>query len=223
MEHRKQENNSIERRFLSGSEVRMVGENSRTIRGYAATFGKSYNMGWFDEELSADALRNADMTDVRALDNHMPDRILGRSKAGTVRVGVDQIGIWYEADLPNTSVGNDMLENIRVGNVDQSSWGFRLRNTKETRGDKWELRNGRDYRILTDVEVVFDVSPVTFPANPDTSVAKRSLEECREDEVQDEAAESLVAQQAETQAAESLETELQVALLEHDITLTNLF
>ncbi len=218
MEHRKQvENNLFERRYINGSEVRQVNENSRTIRGYAATFGVSYNMGWYDEELSRSAFQNTEMSDVRALDNHMPDRILGRTKAGTVRVGVDSIGLWYEADLPNTTVGNDMMENIRLGNVDQSSWGFRLRFNKDTRGDKWELRDGRDYRILTDVETIFDVSPVTFPANPDTSVAKRSHDEANSTEMEDEAAESLAAQQAE-----SLEIDLKVALLEHDITLINL-
>lgn len=179
----------FERRYLPGSEVRMVNETSRTIRGYAATFGTVYDMGWFTEELAADALRNADMSDVRILDNHMSERLLGRTKAGTARLGIDAIGIWYEADLPNTSVANDMLENIRVGNVDQSSWGFTLRHTKQSRGDRWEMRNGKEHRILADVDVVFDASPVTFPANPDTKVAKRSWDALRE--IFDEALEDI--------------------------------
>lgn len=179
MEHRKQVE-TAERRYIHDSEVRAVGDSGRTIRGYAARFGSVYDMGWYTEELHRDALKNADMSDVRGLFNHDSNLILGRTKAGTVRVGVDSIGIWYEIDLPGTTAGNDVLENIRVGNVDQSSWGFMLRRTKDSNGDQWERRNGRDHRILMDVETLFDVSPVTFPANPDTSVAKRSLDAIRE-------------------------------------------
>ena len=173
MEHRKQIE-TTERRYIHDSEVRAVGDSGRTIRGYAARFGSVYDMGWYTEELHRDALKNADMSDVRGLFNHDSNLILGRTKAGTVRVGVDSIGIWYEIDLPGTTAGNDILENIRVGNIDQSSWGFMLRRTKDSNGDQWERRNGRDHRILMDVETLFDVSPVTFPANPDTTVAKRS-------------------------------------------------
>lgn len=174
--HQKQALSGIERRYLPGSEVRAVGDSGRTIRGYAATFGTVYDMGWFTEELSREALLSANMSDVRALFNHDNNLVLGRSKAGTVRVGVDQIGLWYEVDMPDTTTANDLMANIRIGNIDQSSWGFMLRVGPNGNGDRWERRNGKDHRTLVDVAEVFDVSPVTFPANPDTTVAKRSFE-----------------------------------------------
>lgn len=176
MEHRKQIE-TAERRYIHDSEVRAVGDSGRTIRGYAARFGSVYDMGWYTEELHRDALRNTDMSDVRGLFNHDNNIVLGRTKAGTVRVGVDQVGIWYEIDLPNTTAANDLIENIRVGNIDQSSWGFMLRHTKDSRGDMWEMRNGKEHRTLKDVSMLFDVSPVTFPANPDTTVAMRSRDD----------------------------------------------
>lgn len=178
MEHRKQENN-IERRYSTGGlELRAgEGEGAAGLFGYALKFGVVYDMGWFTEEVSRTALDNADLTDVRILKNHDPNHVLGRTKSGTAQVGIDDIGLWYHVpSLPASPDGENMRVSIERGDIDQSSWGFMLRTTKESNGDKWEKRNGREHRILTDVKTVFDASPVTFPANPDTSVAKRSLE-----------------------------------------------
>ncbi len=177
MENRKQvATENIERRaFASGMEVRAKDGGGSVIRGYAARFGSPYemwerNFGAFVEEVSRTAFRNADLSDVRVLFNHDPNQILGRTKAGTARVGVDENGLWYEADLPDSAA--HIREAIQRGDIDQSSWGFVLREG----GDKWEFRNGVRYRTLSDVGIVFDASPVTFPANPDTTVAKRSFD-----------------------------------------------
>lgn len=175
MENRKQAtNNEAERRaFTSDFVVRNLtskdGEKY-AIRGYAARFGSVYDMGWFTEEVGRDAFKNADMSDVRILFNHDPNQILGRTKNGTARVGVDNEGLWYEVDLPASA--ENVREAVERGDIDQSSWGFYLKK------DSWTKRDGSDkqHRVLEQVEVVFDASPVTFPANPDTTVAKRSLE-----------------------------------------------
>ena len=165
----------VERRYAAdGMEIRQTDGGKATLRGYAARFGSVYSMGWYTEEVHRDAFRNADMSDVRILFNHDPNQILGRTKAGTARVGVDSEGLWYEVDLPESATG--IRESVARGDIDQSSWGFMLRVSKESSGDKWERRDGKDHRTLTDVSTVFDASPVTFPANPDTSVAKRSFD-----------------------------------------------
>jgi HK97 family phage prohead protease len=176
-EHRKQapqQTNDIERRFSEGMEVRASDTGGTQLRGYAARFNSVYSMGWFTEEVHPDAFLNANLSDVRVLFNHDPNNILGRTKAGTARVGVDNQGLWYEVDLPQSAA--TVKEAIQRGDITQSSWGFMLRYTDQTNGDKWEKRNGRDHRTLMDVAEVFDASPVTFPANPDTTVAKRSLD-----------------------------------------------
>lgn len=169
MEHRKQvtENNIERRAYSSGMEVRAT-DGKTTLRGYAARFGSVYDMGWFTEEVSRDAFKNADMADVRVLFNHDPNQILGRTKSGTARVGVDETGLWYEVDLPESAAA--IREAVQRGDVAESSWGFVLS------GDAWEKRGEKQHRTLTEVRTVYDASPVTFPANPDTSVAKRSLE-----------------------------------------------
>lgn len=199
MEHRKQApqnsvDNAVERRFAqAGLEIRNnEGGQTATLKGYALRFGSVYDMGWFTEEVSPTALQNANISDVRVLLNHDPNNILGRTAAGTARVGVDNVGMWYEVDLPDSPIGQNARVAVQRGDVSQSSWGFSLRtdDTGRRTGDKWEMRNGKEHRILTDVATVFDASPVTYPANPDTTIAKRSrdaaLPEKRDDGMEGE-------------------------------------
>lgn len=210
MENRKQATNEIERRaYVNGVEIETRADNKNgTLRGYAARFGSVYDMGWFTEEVGRDAFKNADMSDVRILFNHDPNQILGRTKSGTARVGVDEKGLWYEVDLPESA--NNIRDAVIRGDIDQSSWGFYLKK------DSWTKRDGSDkqHRVLEQVEVVFDASPVTFPANPDTTVAKRSLEAYQKESVPPETKDN----GADTQT----EIELTVALLERRLDYLNL-
>lgn len=175
-------------------------------------------MGWFTEEVSPSALNNANISDVRVLLNHDPNNILGRTKAGTARVGVDGVGLWYEVDLPNSPNGQNARVAIERGDISQSSWGFSLRrdDTGRNVGNVWEMRNGKEHRILTDVETVFDASPVTFPANPDTTVAKRSFDASRE-EIQADPAEEPETEQINTFNSALAELEI----FEFEMQLTN--
>lgn len=173
-------------------ELRKTGAGSGfTLRGYAFRFGSTYDMGDFTEEVLRSAFNSADMTDVRVLDNHLSEKILGRTKSGTARVGIDDVGGWYEVDLPDSPNGHNMRASVERGDIDQSSWGFIL----SSNGDKWERRNGRMHRQLTSVSHWLDASPVTFPANPDTTVAKRSMDAAMtEDSVQPDAGGDTTAQ-----------------------------
>ena len=169
----------IERRYYTATDAEFRASDdgkSGTLRGYALRFGSVYDMGWFTEEVDRRALDNADMKDVRVLLNHDPNQILGRTAAGTATVGVDEKGMWYEVQLPESPNGQNARVAIERGDITQSSWGFMLRVSKDGNGDRWEKRDGKEHRILTDVRAVYDASPVTFPANPDTDVAKRSFQ-----------------------------------------------
>ncbi len=145
--------------------------------GYALKWGVVYNMGWYDERIDRNALNNADLSDVRILDNHESHLVLGRTKSNTAQIGIDETGLWYSVSLPESPNGQNMQASLKRGDIDQSSWGFTLRRDEsgEIIGDKWEVVNGRKLRTITDVAIVVDASPVTFPANPDTSAAKRSF------------------------------------------------
>jgi HK97 family phage prohead protease len=165
----------MERRFFSG-EVRIIpsqtGDN-RKIRGYAALFNVfSEDLGGFIEVIEPGAFDGVLGDDVRALSDHVSHRILGRSKAGTLRLWTDEMGLGYEVDVPDTTVGRDLVVSIQRGDVDQSSFGFSI----PPEGDVWIKRDdGGFVRRIKRVGRLYDVSPVTFPAYLATSTEMRSI------------------------------------------------
>jgi HK97 family phage prohead protease len=110
--------------------------------------------------------------DVRALFNHDDNQVLGRSKSGTLRMSVDSKGLKYEIDPPDTQLGRDLVTSIRRGDIDGSSFAFIVR------GQKWNetTKDGVTtyLREITDCDLM-DVSPVTYPAYEQTSVAVRTM------------------------------------------------
>jgi HK97 family phage prohead protease len=145
---------------------------SRTIVGTATVFNSAYDMGWYDEEMSADVFKNSDFSDVVALFNHDANMVLARTKSGTLKLKVTNNAMEYEFDAPNTTLGNDLLEMVKRGDVYQSSFAFSVE------AEDWQERKGmKPKRVIRGIKKVYDVSPVTYPANPDTMVAKRSYEQ----------------------------------------------
>ena len=180
-ENRNKQRNEFERRNFTAMELRAVSDDSgvRHITGYAAVFNSlSEDLGGFREKIAPGAFARAvKEDDVRALWNHNSDNVLGRTKSGTLRLSEDNHGLKIECDPPDAQWVRDLVASIERGDVDQMSFGFIVRRYPDgSRGSQWIEENGEDIRILTDVEL-FDVSPVTFPAYPDTEVGLRSLEE----------------------------------------------
>lgn len=148
-----------------------------TIEGYAAVFdSSSEDLGGFTEVISPEAFNDAIDNDVRALFNHDPNFVLGRSSAGTLTLSVDEKGLKYTINAPNTQTIRDLvLEPLRRGDIKESSFGFVVDN------DTWdEDGEGRIVRTITKVKRLLDVSPVTYPAYEATSSAKRSLEDAKQ-------------------------------------------
>jgi HK97 family phage prohead protease len=144
---------------------------SRTIVGTATVFNSAYDMGWYEEEMSADVFTNSDMNDVVALFNHDANMVLARTKSGTLKLKVTGSAMEYEFEAPNTTLGNDLLEMVKRGDVYQSSFAFSVE------AEDWQEREGKKpKRIIRSIKKVYDVSPVTYPANPDTMVAKRGYD-----------------------------------------------
>lgn len=169
--------NKETRYFNSEIEVRNEGDKN-TVRGYAAVFNSESNdLGGFIEVIQPGAFDDVLDDDVRALIDHRSELILGRTKSGTLRIGVDEKGLYYEYDSPNTTYANDLLESMKRGDVSQSSFGFMVARD----GSKWEEKGDYTYRTITKVSRLYDVSPVTYPAYPDTSVAARSLDKINEE------------------------------------------
>lgn len=149
------------------------GKSRPTIVGHAAVFNSmSENLGGFREIIEPGAFDSVLGDDVRALFNHDPNFVLGRTKSGTLSVSVDEKGLRYDITPPNTTYANDLIENLSLGNITQSSFGFTVDK------DRWEENeDGVIVRYITAVRRLYDVSPVTFPAYPETDVAKRELEQ----------------------------------------------
>lgn len=142
----------------------------KTLVGYAAVLNKWADIGYFKERLlpgSLDRTKKKD-ADIRALNGHQPELVVGRTKSGTLSTKVDKKGLLTEADVSTrSSIGMDLLDAVERGDVDGMSIGFRVIS------DRWGTENEELVRDLLDINVV-EVSYTAFPAYTDTSVSARA-------------------------------------------------
>jgi HK97 family phage prohead protease len=165
----------IERRTVTGVEVRAAEGKPTQIVGYAAVFNSlSEDMYGFREIIMPGAFDRAlrEKHDVRALVNHDENQILGRTKAGTLALSIDTTGLKVEIEPPDTQAARDAVTSVKRGDLDGMSFAFR------TLTDNWRTQDGGQIRELLDLELV-DVSVVAFPAYPATTVSARALEQAK--------------------------------------------
>ena len=178
MKKDKRVNPDREERNIGAAELRVKrveGEPTK-IEGYAAIFNSlSDDLGFFREKISRGAFTNALKTsDARALFNHDPNFILGRQSAGTLELKEDKKGLWMSATPPDTQQARDLMVSIERGDITQQSFAFTVQE------DSWkqpEANGDPEIRTIIEVKEIFDVSPVVYPAYPDTDVAIRSKEQ----------------------------------------------
>ena len=165
-----------ERRFVSHI-VEYREENEGTIEGIASEVEKFYDLGMFEERIAKGAFDGVLKDDVRALFNHDPNLVLARTKSKTLEMFTDEKGnLAYRFKTPNRSYAKDLEDAVKSGDVDQSSFAFRVAEEKwEWREDNKDLK--KDRRTITKFDKLYDVSPVTYPASPSTTVAARKLED----------------------------------------------
>ncbi len=142
------------------------------IRGHAAVFGQAANLGngsW--EEIGPNAFDGVlERSDVRALVNHDPAKLLARQGAGTLLLDVDDDGLVFDIpELPDTSYAHDLRVSIERGDIDGASFGF-IPGPSERRSEA-----GRNIRTHTQLALLRDVSPVTFQAYGGTDVVLRAM------------------------------------------------
>jgi len=154
-------------------EVRMTqsGTQSRSIGGYASVFDKqSENLGGFYERVAPSFFNKSradGWPDVICRYNHDDAFILGATRSGTLKLAVDEVGLNYTVDLPESR--NDVLELVARGDIGKSSFAF------QTFEDDWGLSEfGYPQRTLVSGRLI-DVAPVATPAYRDSSVGMRSL------------------------------------------------
>ena len=163
--------NEIEKRTFCG-EIRVEGEDQKIV-GHAAVFEEFSKPMWgFVEKIAVGAFDDVLDDDVRALFNHDANLILGRTKAGTLKLSVDSIGLRYEITTPDTQLGTDLIKSMKRGDINQSSFAFRVLD------DDWQQDDeGRTVRTILKIKSLLDVSPVTYPAYDAADSTVRSFDE----------------------------------------------
>lgn len=159
------------RSILSNLEVRA--ENDELIlEGYFSVFNVETELwpGAY-EEIAPEAFDNTLGNDIRALANHDPSVVLGRNKANTLELKPDSHGLWGKIRInPNDSDAKNLYERVKRGDVSGNSFGFNiLRETVDFRDDgtvKWRIE---------EIDL-HEVSVVTFPQYPETTVQARQKE-----------------------------------------------
>ena len=150
-------------------EIRQDGDTpSFLVEGYASTFeayklieidGEDYN-----ERIEPTAFDDADMSDVVfRVDHEGP--VYARASAGTVRLDIDEHGLHQISDLSQTQRARDLFEDIAAGNYPQMSFAFSV--------DEEHYEAETRTRVIDRIAKVYDVSPVTWPANPTTELHAR--------------------------------------------------
>jgi uncharacterized protein len=144
-------------------ELRAVG---RRLEGYAAVFNSPAKIGDdFTETIRPGAFAAGLQSDVVALVDHDPSRLLARTRSGTLRLAEDARGLRFDLDVPDTQLGRDVLTMVGRQDVGGMSFGFRA--TEEA----WPTR---DQRELRGVELL-EISIVHMhPAYAETSIAARA-------------------------------------------------
>lgn len=142
----------------------------RKIVGYAAVFDTlSVPLWGFQEKIRKGAFaKTIGEADVRALFNHDENLVLGRNKAGTLKLWEDDTGLGIEILPPDTQFARDLIVTMERGDVDQMSFAFRVLR------EEWSHTPEQEIRTLVEVELR-DVSPVTFPAYTDTVAQVRAV------------------------------------------------
>lgn len=162
-------------RNITGQVFRAAEAESRKVEGYAMLFDTPSDGLTFEEVISREALEGViSRSDVLALMNHSVDRgVLARSEngEGSLELEVDEKGLIYRFEAPHTSLGDELLENLRRGEIKQSSFAF------DVESDKWERKaDGTWKRTINKFGHLYDVSPVYHAAYSKTSVYMRGKE-----------------------------------------------
>lgn len=153
-------------------ELRSADLDGRTLRGVAAVFGTAAKIGnRYYERIDRHALDGVLGDDVRALVNHDPSLLLGRTTAGTLRLAVGDDGLGFELDLPDTQLGRDVGELVRRRDLDAMSFGF-----MPGAIEKGRAGDGLQIRTHTKIRELRDVSLATYPAYEGTAVVLRAVD-----------------------------------------------
>ena len=172
-------------RLLGGSELR-AGGDSRKIEGRSIVFNSlSQDFGGWKEEISPDAISDEiiNASDILFLLNHSDSRgILGRKRkgSGSLSTEIREDGVYFSFDAPQTSLGDELLEYLRRGDITQCSFAFTVDD------DDWkEQEDGTYIRTIKKFHRIYDMSAVYTPAYTDTEVKCARFAEIKAQEAEE--------------------------------------
>lgn len=152
-------------------------EKNYIVEGYATTFGDTYELyrdGNYivKENVDRNAFANTDMSDVVFQIDH-GGRVYARTKNGLLQLDIDDHGLHQRTDLGKTSAARSVYEDIEAGNYYQMSFAFTVERdsySEEAMADGTTILT----RTILEVGKLYDVSAVSFPANPNTDISART-------------------------------------------------
>ena len=157
---------------------RNIEEDSRRLEGRAIVFDSySNNLGFYEKiNRSAVTQELINNSDIIFTFNHDPNQLLARYRngGGSLDVELREDGVYFSFDIPNTTLGNDIYELIKRGDISNCSFCFSVADEKDSQ--KWEKRDGKMYREIMKIGGLYDLSAVTYPAYSDTDINARSIE-----------------------------------------------
>ena len=174
----------MQRKLADGREFRdmpLLAERedaAHVVEGYAATFGEYYVL-WEErdfrlmERIDPHAFDECDMSDVLMMYDHM-GAVFARTRNGTLEVTTDEVGLRVRANLGGTERGRQMYEEIKGGYIDRMSFSFRAAEDVRTYATDHDTGVETCYRTITKIAKLYDVAPVSQPANDMTSISARS-------------------------------------------------
>ena len=160
-----QQYKDAEKRTMGTIEVREADSDDMVLEGYAAVFNSETDLGHFREVIKPGAFDDVMTNDVRALINHDPNLILGRTENGTLELSTDERGLKYRVKLGAQQYAKDFYESVKRGDISQSSFAFTIKD------QSWNEE--RTVRSVDKVRQLLDVSPVTYPAYAAATVQAR--------------------------------------------------
>ena len=182
-------------------------EHGHFLAGTPIVFNSRTDLGWYDEIISAGALDDADLRDVRFLINHNTDMIpLARSRNNNERstmqlqVTDDGMNIRVDLDVDNNAEAKSLYSAVERGDLDGMSFMFTVDR------DVWDdPESDHPTRTIEKLGKVFEVSAVTFPAYQATTISARGLDEALES-----AKSSLESAKAERKAIEAHKQKIRI-------------
>lgn len=200
-------------KFETRVEKKEEGGKKLVLRGYPIVFNTETRIfdfwnGDIRETILPTALEGTDLTNVYLITGHNiePDKVLGRAGVN-MRIEVDETGLFFECELPNTEHARDMYNLVESGIVDGMSFGFSCSD---------EVNPETKTRTITHIDELFEVSITPFPAYKEASVIAHNQEAKRQEEVA-AADEQKKQEEDESKKAEIAKKEQEIKELEESL------